>query len=63
MKYVGVKSKWITVLNVKYKSIKLLEENICDLGLGEYNLKSRLIKNNKNYNKLYFKIKKRTLRA
>ena len=37
--YTKNRSKWITVLNMKPKIIKLLEENIweniCDLGLGK----------------------------
>lgn len=60
MKYVGLNSKWIIVLNVKCKSIKLLEENICDIGLGKYNLKSSIHEKNNN---LCFKIKKRKSRV
>lgn len=33
--YTEINSKWIINLNVKYKIIKLIGENLQDLGLGE----------------------------
>ena len=33
--YTKIKSKWITDLNVKLKIIKLIVENLCDLGLDK----------------------------
>ena len=33
--YTKIKSKWITDLNVQLKIIKLIVENLCDLGLDK----------------------------